>query len=299
MEAGSESASTMTTDTQSADMAATEESTMTPDTELGGEEAPETSDPIDDSEPANDNPDVADEGENKENTEQPKGNTELLSLKEENQKMKEQLDQVKDVNEKIRGMWEQFPEIPGLISDLHKGAPLSVALAKNFDLDDIKPMEGDPDFDEFAKAGEERKAKQQKLSEQQKILDDNIDLSRKEMEEFKKENNLDEEQAQGFFDNVNQFLDQIFQGKVDRKILSMFQKAMNADKEIETARKQAEIKTRNEKIEAKKKEDEKKSITGIPDLKKGQAGKSDEDTAPPPADPFASAFDRARTRRMF
>ncbi len=244
--------------------------------------------------PPEESPPVEDESK-----EPAQGKTDIKTLQSENKEMKSQLEEIQKVNDRVRSLWEQFPEIPSIISDLHKGAPLSVALARHIDLDEITPLEGDPDYDEWTKAKGERQTRMGELKQQQKQLDENIQLTAKEMDEFKKENKLDDTQAKEFFDNVNTFLDQIFEGKVDRKILSMFQRAMNADKEIETARKQAEIKAKNEKIEVKKKEETQKTGDNLPRLKKGQVAQEDKEDEVPSADPFASALDRERTRQRF
>ncbi len=283
-----ETTSTETTPTENTEeQALPQEATDAPPPE---ETPPEETPPEEEEPPVDDKP---------KEEEPPKEEPDIKTLQSENKEMKSQLEEIQKVNDRVRSLWEQFPEIPNIISDLHRGAPLSVALAKNIDLEEITPLEGDPDYDEWTKAKGERQTRMGELKQQQQQLDENIQLTAKEMEEFKKENNLDDTQAKEFFDNVNGFLDQIFEGKVDRKILSMFQRAMNADKEVETARKQAEIKAKNEKIEAKKKEEVKKSGDTLPRLKKGQVSQDDKDEKVPSADPFASAFDRERTRQRF
>lgn len=202
-------------------------------------------------------------------------------------------------NERLLELFDEYPEIPAIIRDLDKGADFRVALARHIDLDELKPVDGEPNMDEWKKAREERQNKRKEKETFSQRMEENINFSRAEIEAFKKENNLDEQQAQGFFDTVNQLLDQIFDGKVDRKFLSMLHKAQNADKLAAEARKQGEIKGKNEKIEAVKAENTKKSGDGLPSLGKGANTGAPAEPKKVKSDPFAEAIDRERSRQRF
>lgn len=275
----------------------------TVETNTGADQEAETPNPNEDENQGEQpNPDEgADDGQEGEGdeAEQNQQNEMITNLQSENEQMRQQLDQIAETNQRVMQLWEQFPEIPAMIQDLNKGATLAEAAARHLDLDELKPMEGDADYEAWNKAKNERAERLNSLQEQQKMLDENLEFSVKEMNEFKAENNLTDEQAEEFFNNVNEFLDQIFAGKVDRKVLGMFQKAMNADKTAAESAKQAEIKAKNEKIEAKRKTDTSRG-DNLPKLNKGaEVSEPEEDDMAPPADPFASAFDRQRTRQRF
>lgn len=202
-------------------------------------------------------------------------------------------------NERLLEIFDEYPELAGIIRDLDKGADLRVALARHLDIDELKPLDDEPNVDDWKKAREERLNKRKERETFSQRMEENINFSRAEIEAFKKENNLNEQQAQGFFDTVNNLLDQIFEGKVDRKFLSMLHKAQNADKMAEEARKMGEIKGKNEKIEAMKEESKKKAGDGLPSLGKGANTGAPPEPRKVKTDAFAEAIDREKSRQRF
>lgn len=218
-------------------------------------------------------------------------NKEVESLKEYKKRNEE-------ANETLIEVFDQYPEIPAFIRDLDRGASLAEAFARNFDHDDLKSFEGEPDYEGWDKARKERMDKKKKSQEFAQTLDSNIDFSRSEMDAFRQENKLSEQQAQSFVDGLNELLDSVYNGKVDRKFLGMILKAQNADREIADARKQGEIKGRNENIEAKRADKEKKVGDGLPNLTgKGDAGEQSNE-ATTKKDPWSDAIDRDRKRKV-
>ncbi len=198
-------------------------------------------------------------------------------------------DNNESVNSKLLEVFETQPEIGSFLKDIVNGAPVNVAIAKNFDVESLKAQDGDPDYDEWNKAIEGRK---KTLAEKQKYLkeiDDNVKMSAKELEAFTKENKLSDEDAEDFLKGVDQLVADLVRGKVTKDALTRFYKGINYDKDIKEQTKVAEVKGKNTKIEELKKKEESKVGDGIPKLK----AQNKVETPKPQAqlDPFSQAIE--------
>lgn len=169
------------------------------------------------------------------------------------------------INKQMIDTFNSNPELAGLMRDIMKGAPIHIAIARNIDVTKLKPIEGDPDESEWAKALEENKKKLVDKEAYQNSLTENMNVSIGELKAFAKENNLDGEQAAEFLSQVDELVGDVIQGKLTKSTLSKLYRATTAEQEIANAAKAAEVKGRNAKIEAIKSE-EKPNGDGIPTL---------------------------------
>lgn len=156
------------------------------------------------------------------------------------------------INKTLLDVFNSNPELAEVVKDMTKGASFAEAIARNVDIDELKPAEGDPDEEKWKKALEERMAKKKAAEDYQKSIDVNSELSKKDFKEFVKENNLNAEQGAKIISKIDELVSDAIKGRITKNTLSSFYRAMNADNEVAQAAKVAEIKGRNANIEAKK-----------------------------------------------
>ena len=193
------------------------------------------------------------------------------------------------VNENMIKTFNSNPELAGFMRDVMKGAPISEAIARNLDVDSIKPMEGEPDYDKWNESLAERK---KRLADQEaylKSIDENVNSTVEEIKNFQQEAGLSDEDTQTFIKQVDAFVADAITGKVSKQVLQMLHKAFTADDQI----KAAEIKGRNENIEAKKVV--KKDGDGMPDIRSTTEDKGD--NVPVRPNKWVQAIDEHEKRR--
>ena len=225
----------------------------------------------------------------------------ILGLKEEDdlkghiKSLKDYKEQNETVNAKLLDLFEAQPEIGSFLKDVLRGAPANIAIARNFDISELEPQEGEPDYEEWGKAVESRK---KTLAEKQKYLkeiEDNVNMSAKELDAFTKENNLSDEEAEEFVKSVDQLVADLVKGKVTKDALTRFYKGINYDKDLEEKSKVAEVKGKNAKIEDLQKKEAAKVGDGIPKLK--AQNKVKESAPAPEPDNWSRAIDAHLKRR--
>jgi len=219
---------------------------------------------------------TTEEGEKAEG-EKPKEKAEPESKESEEVKtLKEKLERFKKSSERVAEVLTKYPEVRSFIIDLDKGASPLEAIARNFDLDALKPMDGDPDYEAWDKAKKEYSERKKKDSEYEKLLSQNREFTQKEYNEFAKEYNLTDDEAKQFVETITEMVSNINSLKIDKKIFGMVRAAMTKDRDVETARKQGEISAKNEKIVTKRQtESANRQGDGLP----GLAGGSDADAS--------------------
>jgi hypothetical protein len=206
------------------------------------------------------------------------------------------LQRMTEANKRLVEIFDAHPEIPQLLTLLDKGASFAEALAHVVDVSELSPADGDPDYDAWDKASKERMKKRTEREKFLSDLDSNLQMSQQEIDAFTKENNLGEEEAKTLLQTLDDMMTEVYNGKISKQLLSMLRKASTFDSEVETAKKQGEIKARNEKIEAIKSETKKGD--GLPNI--GNAGAD----APTPApeqgkDSFSAAIDNFNRKQVF
>lgn len=177
-------------------------------------------------------------------------------------------DKNREYNQKIIDVFEAEPAIVDIMRDLTQGATMMEALARHVDLDNLKPLEGDPDYDTWKKALTDRDVKMQDKDKRAKEYDDNVAFTSKELKAFMEETKVDDAKFKEYADKVDTLLQDAYKGKIGKDFFALLYKGLNFDKAVETAKAQGEVKARNEKIKAEiAKEDT--AGDGLPKLREG------------------------------
>ncbi len=199
-----------------------------------------------------------------------------------------------EADEKLREVLENAPELTAIIRDISKGASFTEALSRHIDVDELTPMEGDPDFDAWNNNLAERKKSRAEKEQRQKMYQENLDMTVGEIKQFAQDNDMSEEQTQSFLSAIGELVNDIVDGRLNKPNLMRLKKAIDYDTDVQSAAKTAEISAKNEKIEAKKADDKKKVAgDGLPNIV-GQGGK---DVTPKPKDDWEDAIDMEKNRR--
>ena len=183
-----------------------------------------------------------------------------------------------EANRKLAELFETEPELVAIIRDMYEGASFREAIAANVDLDDLKPMEGDPDYEAIqarVQARKEKIAANSKLAEE---LDANQQASLKEIEEFVKENELDQEGCMELLQIIDDLIADAAKGKISKNLLSIVRRHLSHDNDVKEAHESGLIDGRNEKIETIK-EKESGQGDGLPTLGGGGASGLNESRA--------------------
>lgn len=170
------------------------------------------------------------------------------------------------LNKKLLDTLEAYPDMAEALKDMVKGAEPIVALARHFDFENITPIVGDPDYDAWQKAVDDRMKAKAEREKYAREVDINYKNSLGEMELFVKDRNLSQEEAMKFYKVVDQMVADIYKGKITKKTLDNLFKAVNYDDDVVKAEKKGEVNGKNQRIEMKKELDEKKTGDGLPSL---------------------------------
>jgi len=173
----------------------------------------------------------------------------------------------KSINKKMIDTLNSNPEAAGLFRDIMKGSSLQEAIARNIDVDSIKPMEGDPDMEGWTKGLESRKKTLAERESYQNEISENSQLTSKEIVAFASENSLDEESTMKVVNAFDGFIANAVKGKVSKADLNRYYRGMNADQEVADATDKATVDARNEKIEVLKADTNKQRTgDGLPNV---------------------------------
>ena len=175
------------------------------------------------------------------------------------QKASEELDnlteyrnQNMEANKMLMDIFDAEPEVPEVLKDMAQGASFREALARHYSPEELTSQEGDPDHEGWKKNSSVREQKRAEKETNAKRKAENTEISTKSIQEFAKETNLDEGQATEFLNKVGEALDEVYDGKISKSFLQSMYRALNYEKDLETAKSTGQIAGRNEKIETKK-----------------------------------------------
>ena len=202
----------------------------------------------------------------------------------------------KDSNDRLVAMFDENPELLAVMRDVAKGASLPVAIARNIDLDEIKPIEGDPDYEEWNKAAEGRKTSAMNRKKMADELSANLEMSSKEVQAFAEENGYDEEKVNQLLTDIDAFVGDVVMGKLTKNTLSKLMKAIEFETAVAEAEELGTIKGKNEAHLEKKVKKEKETGDGMPALTATGSPMKPE-VKPQPKDPFMEAMDEETTKR--
>lgn len=177
-----------------------------------------------------------------------------------------------EANKKVLETLKAEPKLGDILRDMSKGMPFHVALAKHVDLSKIEPQEGEPDWDAYSKARDERLKKVKDDETYQETLTKNQEASRKTIREFFDSKKMDENTVNEFADYVDGIYKKMSEGIIDSDILNAFHNAKNFESELAKAKDIASISAKNQEIDLKKAD--KKEGDGLPVV--GQGNKAQE-----------------------
>lgn len=184
------------------------------------------------------------------------------ALCEECEATKAQLKTLEDANRRIYELIQQNPAMADVITEMDKGAPFEVALAKCVDLEALVPTDGEPQYEAYQKAVAERKQRTDEITSRRAALETNQAKSKADADEFFDEMKIDEKEQNDFVDFVESFIGDLFAGKVAKATLKKMYQAFKYEEDIAAAADQGVVAGRNQAIEAKR---ETKSATdGLP-----------------------------------
>ena len=158
----------------------------------------------------------------------------------------------KELSEKLASRFNSNPDEAQVLIAYLEGEPLLASIRKYMGDEALTMKEGDEGWDEYLKAGEERKADRERLMSYAKELKENTTASDAAFEEWAQEQGLDDEQKRAIWDLIQNDLSELMKGKVSKELLNRYNKAQNHDDDVKGAREQGEIEGRNKNIEAKK-----------------------------------------------
>lgn len=170
--------------------------------------------------------------------------------------------QFKDKDEKLSQYDQAFsayqerigsdPLIMAINQELEKGASLLQAISMHVAPEDLLPMEGDPDYEQFAQANEQRKAKYKEKQDFEAMLEANRAKIDQSIDELIAEQELSEEEGAALILDIDKLINSILIYDIPKDQLKTFYKGKTADAEIAAAEAAAETRGRNAQIEVKK-----------------------------------------------
>ena len=200
----------------------------------------------------------------------------------------------KNLHSKLDMVLKSEPVIGSIIKDVSKGATFMEALSRNVDIDELKPIEGDPDYDAWTKNLEERNAAMAEREAKAKEMQDNFDMSMAEISAFAEENGMTEQDAKKFISSVDELVGEIVAGRITKSTLSRMKKALDYDMDVQSAMQAGEVKGRNEKIEVKRASESKRG-DGLPAItSSGTLGDKPKPTVK--TDDWSKAVEEAKKR---
>lgn len=159
-----------------------------------------------------------------------------------------------EANSQLVAIMESDPNLAAVLRDMMKGSTFRSAIARHFDIDQLKPTEEDEDFESWGANLESRKKEKAERDAYLKELDDNYQYTNAEFEKFASEKGLSEEELSRFVQEVDNVMTDLYKGKVSADVLDLFHKGLVFEKALEEAASDAEVRGKNAKIEVKKEE---------------------------------------------
>jgi hypothetical protein len=158
----------------------------------------------------------------------------------------------RSTNKQIAEVLMSNPELAKVINGISKGMTLREALSRFVDIEGLQAMDSDPDFDALETAKNDRMKSMKDEDDYRNQMNENIEVSKAEIQAFAEENNIDEAKLEKILDDIDSFINDIHNGKVSKAILSKLSKAFSYDTDIATATSNAKTDAMNQKIELAK-----------------------------------------------
>lgn len=156
-------------------------------------------------------------------------------------------------NKRVYELIEANPSLADVIIEMDKGTPFEVALAQCIDLEALIPQNGEPNYELYQQAVEDRKKRSVEIATKRKSLEENQQQSKVDADEFFAQMGMDETEQTSFVDFVDNFIGDLFAGKVAKDTLKKMYQAFKYEEHIEQASEQGKIDGLNTTIETKRK----------------------------------------------
>lgn len=175
------------------------------------------------------------------------------ALLEDYEAAKNRLQESEASNKAVYEMIQANPTLADVLTSMVKdGDPFEVALAKHVDLDALKPVEGEANYESYRKAAAERKARTEQIALERQTLEANHAKTKADAEAFFAEKGMAEEEVAEFLDFIEGFSSGLFRGEVDKTVLNKMYQAFKYDEAVAAAAEQGQIDGRNQSIETKR-----------------------------------------------
>lgn len=153
-------------------------------------------------------------------------------------------------NKTIMEVVQAYPEFAQIIEDVANGIPVQVAIARQFDSSELAVPEGEPDYEAYKQAAEERTKRLADMKARVETREKNMARSKTDVDAFFAEQGLSEEEQQRFVAWVdNEILANLLDGKVNKEILTKLYQGWVYDTAVAEARETGKVEGRNEQIE--------------------------------------------------
>lgn len=200
----------------------------------------------------------------------------------------------KDITAKLETRLNQDPEDAEVFLDWLDGTNLWTATARHKGAEfAAPPQEGTPEYDEYIKAGDERRKELDAIKAQVDEYRSNAEASAADLDALAKENNWSDEEKADVENYIQEFLKKVYSGRLDKDFYNFIQHGRNYDADIEGAREQGRVDGRNEKIEV-----EKKHLAGSGLPNGGAGGNASEEVDAPESNKTIDWLDRMSKRRV-
>lgn len=184
----------------------------------------------------------------------------LIQYLEENDKI---LGDYRKADEELGEILDVNPELALVVKDLRKGVPFAVALQRYVDMEELAPIEGEPDYEAYAEAMTKRKADNAARKEREAVLAHNAEQSAKEIAEYLEAKGWNEEQQASFDKWFTEIISHLNESRLGKDEMDVFVKGYEYDEAVARAEEKGKVNGRNEKIEAKRKANE--NVDELPD----------------------------------
>lgn len=156
-------------------------------------------------------------------------------------------------NKTIMEVVQAYPEFAQIIEDVANGIPVQVAIARQFDSSELAVPEGEPDYEAYKQAAEERTKRLADMKARVETREKNMARSKTDVDAFFAEQGLSEEEQQRFVAWVdNEILANLLDGKVNKEILTKLYQGWVYDTAVAEARETGKVEGRNEQIETRR-----------------------------------------------
>lgn len=186
------------------------------------------------------------------------------------------LNAYRESDEQLSELLEMNPELALMVRDMKEGVPFMVALARNVDLEDLAPIEGEVDFEEYSKELTKRKEDNKAKKAREAELAKNAELSGSEMTKYLESLGWNAEKRADFDAWLTDLLANFSENKIGKREMDIFLDAYQYAEAIARAKENGRIEGRNQKIEAKRKVAE--QVDTLPEA--GAASKPETKAAP-------------------